>query len=121
MKHKTDLALGLVMTASAFACVVLWQIEILWVFVLSAVPFFCVQLLLCRLSGRWVLRLQPILPVAVLAAIALFYFVRESGWDRLGALILGLACIAPAVGIVLGWLVWWICKVIGERKQHEGA
>ena len=121
MKHKTDLWLGLVMTASAFACVVLWQVEIQWVFVLSVVPFFCVQLLLCRLSKRLVLRLQPILPVAVLAGIALFYFVRDSGWDRLGALIFGLICIAPAVGIVLGWLVWWICKVLDERKQREDA
>jgi len=107
VKDKSNLLLTMLMTVSAVACIVLWHIEILWVFVLSAVPFFCVQLLLCRLCGRWWLRLQPILPIAVLGGMALFYLVRDSGWDRLGALIFGLAAIAPTVGIALGWGVWW--------------
>lgn len=120
LKHKTDLFLTMLMTVSAVACVVLWHIEITWVFVLSAVPFFCVQLLLCRLCRRWWLRLQPILPVAILGGMALFYLIRDSGWDRLGALIFGLASIAPAVGIALGWCVWWICTVRHKRKEYEG-
>ena len=108
MKHKTDLFLTLLMTVSAVACVVLWHIEILWVLVLSTVPFFCVQMLLCRLVRKWWIRLQPILPIAVLGAMALFYLVRDSGWDRLGALIFGLAAIGPTVGVALAWGMWWL-------------
>lgn len=119
MKGKTDVLLVMLMTASALACVVLWHVEIVWVFVLSVVPFFCVQMLLCRLTRRWWLRLQPLLPVAVLAGTALFYLVRDSGWDRLGALIFGLAAIAPTVGIGLGWGVWGICLWSKKRKMQE--
>ena len=118
MKDKSNLLLIMLMTVSAVACVVLWQIEITWVFVLSAVPFFCVQLLLCRLNRKWWIRLQPILPIAVLGGMALFYLVRDSGWDRLGALIFGLAAIAPAVGVVLGWGVWAICLLRSKKREQ---
>lgn len=110
MKQKTNLLLTMLMTVSAVACVVLWHIEILWVFVLSAVPFFCAQLLLCRLTGRWWTRTLPAIPVVLVAGTALFYLLRDSGWDRLGALIFGLAAIAPTVGIVLAWGLWFLCR-----------
>ena len=36
--------------------------------------------------------------------------MRDSGWDRLAALIFGLVSIAPAVGIVLAWVVWFLSR-----------
>jgi hypothetical protein len=118
MKQKTNLILVLIMAVSSVACVVLWQIEILWVFVLSAVPFFCVQLLLCRLVPRWWVRILPMVPIVVLAGAALYLLIRDSGWDRLGALIFGLATIAPMVGTALGWGIWAFCLWRGKRCKQ---
>ena len=120
-EHKTDVFLAILLAVSTLACIIAWNAEILVLFYITAVPFFCGQLLLCRMTSRNWLRLLPALPVATLAGMALFYLVRDSGWDRLGALIFGLAAIAPAVGIALGWCVWWICRVRHKRRQHEGA
>ena len=115
MKQKTNLILAVLMAVSTIACVVLWQVEIVWAFVLSAVPFFCIQLLLCRLVPRWWVRTLPLVPVVVLVGAALCLLIRDSGWDRLGALIFGLAAIAPTVGIVLGWGAW----AIGTWKKKD--
>ena len=105
MKHTTDLLLAFAMTLSTIGCVVAWYDNPAWLLYVTAVPFFCVQLLLCRLSKRWQIRIVPALPVVILAGMALFYLVRDSGWDRLAALLLGLACIAPALGIIVALCV----------------
>ena len=110
MKQKVNLILAVLMAVSTAACVVLWEVEIVWAFVLSTVPFFCVQLLLCRLVPRWWVRILPVTPVALLIGAALYLLIRDSGWDRLGALIFGLAAIGPPVGVGLGWVTWLICK-----------
>lgn len=107
MRYRIDLLLALAMTLSTIGCVVAWYDNPAWLLYVTAVPFFCVQLLLCRLSKRRQIRIVPMLPVVILAGMALFCLVRDSGWDRLGALIFGLAAIAPTVGIALGWCVWW--------------
>lgn len=108
MKQKTNLILAMLMAVSTVACVVLWQVEIVWAFVLSTVPFFCVQLLLCRLVPRWWVRTLPVVPIVLLVGAALCLLIRDSGWDRLGALVFGLAAIAPTVGIALAWGTWWL-------------
>lgn len=100
-EHKTDLILAILLSVSAIGCVVAWYDNPAWLLYVTAVPFFCAQLLLCRLSKRWQIRIIPALPVAILAGMALFYLVQDSGWDRLAALIFGLACIAPALGIIV--------------------
>lgn len=121
MKHKTDLLLAFGMVLSVIACVVACYVEISWLLYITVIPFFCAQMLLCRLTGRWWIRMVPALPVVAVLTVAGVYLIRDSGWDRLGALIMGLVCIAPAVGIALGWLVWWIGRGLHKRKQHEGA
>lgn len=105
MKEKTNVILALGLTLSTIGCVVAWYDNPAWLLYLTAVPFFCIQMLLCRLSKRWQIRSIPVLSVALMGAMALFYLVRDSGWDRLGALILGLACIAPALGIIVALCV----------------
>jgi len=121
MQQKSNLVLTLLMTVSAIGCVVAWYVEPSWLLYITVVPFFCAQLLLCRVTASWAARSAPVLPVILALGMAEFYFIRDSGWDRLGALILGLAAIAPAVGIALGWAVWWICRALHKRKQHDGA
>ena len=110
MKNKVDLLLAVGTVLSVIGCVVAWYDNPAWLLYLTAVPFFCMQLLLCRLSPRWQVRIVPAVPVVIVAGMALFYLVRDSGWDRLGALILGLACIAPALGIIVALCVAQIRK-----------
>ena len=116
MKNKWNILLLLIYLISAPICAVL-AITSLGVFalVLPVLPAFCSQLLLCRVSKRTWVRCLPLVPVAVLLGIAGFYLVRDSGWDRLAALIFGLASIAPAVGDGLGWGVWYL----GKRLERE--
>lgn len=78
-----------------------------------AVPVFCLQLLLCRRKRR---RIAAI-PAAVIISAALLFtygFFTATGWDVLGWGILLLLCIAPAVGCVLAWIVWFVMK-----KRHR--
>ena len=115
MKNKWNILLLAVYLISAPVCAAL-SITSLGVLalVLPVVPSFCSQLLLCRVSKRTWVRCLPFVPVVVLLGIAGFYLVRDSGWDRLAALIFGLAGIAPAVGVGLGWALWLFCEF---RKQ----
>lgn len=87
-------------------------------FILPVIPAFCIQLLLCRVTKHGWLRALPVLPVLGLLCIAGFYFVRDSGWDRLAALIFAIAAIAPAVGTAAGWLVWWLT---GRKKRNSST
>jgi len=104
---------------SAVLCAVVWNIDLILVLYLTAVPFFCLQLLLCRVTRRQWLRALPAAPIGLLLIMAGVYFIRDSGWDRLAALVFGLAAIAPAVGCMLGWGVWAI--PILRRRRRERA
>lgn len=118
MKNKWNILLLLTYLMSAPICAVL-SITSLGVFalVLPVLPAFCSQLLLCRVSQKTWVRCLPLVPVAVLLGIAGFYLVRDSGWDRLAALIFGLSAIAPAAGNGLGWCVWYLGKRMERGKE----
>jgi len=118
MKNKWNILLLAVYLITAPICAVL-SINYLGVvaLVIPVVPAFCSQLLLCRVSGRTWVRCLPLVPVLILLSIAMFYLVRDSGWDRLAALLIGLASIAPAVGTGLGWGVWYLGKRMEQEKE----
>ena len=121
MKNKWNCLLLAGCILSAVLCAAIWNLNEIYVLCLSAVPFFCLQLLLCRVTRIWWLRAIPEVPVAVLLLMAGFYFFRDSGWDRLGALVFGLAAIAPAVGCLLGWGVWGVPILRRRREEkHQG-
>ena len=70
-----------------------------------AVPVFCIQLLLCRRTRRWV----AAIPALVIVGAALWFacgWLTATGWDTLGWGILLLLCIAPAAGCALAWAVY---------------
>lgn len=74
----------------------------------AAVPVFCLQLLLCRKTRRWI----AAVPALVIVGAALWFaygFLTATGWDTLGWGIMLLLSIAPAVGCVLAWaaFVFW--------------
>ena len=121
MKNRTDKILLAVFLLSlpAYALILLTYLEIIpvdfplelfslraWLaLTFSAVPSFCLQLLLCRKARRWV----AVIPALVIVGSALWFaygFFTATGWDTLGWGILMLLSIAPAVGCVLGWAVY---------------
>ncbi|MEA4932662.1 MAG: hypothetical protein VB071_03615 [Lawsonibacter sp.] len=75
-----------------------------------AVPAFCLQLFLLRVTRNKLVRAIPLLLLAIPLSFALFYFVRNQTWDRLGALIFLFGAVAPAVGCALGWGVYELCR-----------
>ena len=117
MKIKWSiLLLTIVYLVSAPVCAVLALTNLgVLALCLPALPAFCSQLLLCEVSKKTWVRCLPFVPVLILLSAALFYLVRDSGWDRLAALIFGLAGIAPAVGSGLGWGVWYL----NERREGK--
>ena len=111
MKNRLNVILLILWLVTAAACVVNWLTFLdLPAFILPVVPAFCSQLLLCRLTQKGWVRALPVLPVPALLAVAGWYAIFGSGWDMLAALIFGLAAIAPAVGVILGWLVWRLAR-----------
>ena len=117
MKNKWSiLLLTVIYLVSAPVCAVLSLTNLgVLALTLPALPAFCSQFLLCEVSKKTWVRCLPFVPVAILLSIALFYLVRDSGWDRLAALLVGLASIAPAAGNGLGWGVWYF----GKRREQK--
>lgn len=70
------------------------------------ISFFCLQWLLCRVEKfRWP-RWAPLVLVAAIALIGALYLFGAlgGGWDALGGGFLLCWCVAPAIGICLGWM-----------------
>lgn len=75
-----------------------------------AVPAFCLQLFLLRVTRNRLVRAIPLLLLTIPLSFALFYIVRNQTWDRLGALIFLFGSVAPAVGCALGWGIYGLCR-----------
>ncbi len=129
MKNRTDKILLAVFLLSLAAYVFLlltnlgivdldlgWDAVRPWLsLTFHAVPAFCLQLLLCKRTRRWIAALPALLTVG--AALWFVYgSFTDSGWDVLGWLLLLLLCAAPAAGIALAWTVYGIDRL---RKRGE--
>ncbi len=127
MKNRTDKILLAVflLSLAAYAPLLLtysfafdsgWDTVRAWLLLtFHAVPAFCLQLLLCRRTQRWIAALPglAVIGVALWSAFAAFTVI---GWEGLGWLILLLLCAAPAAGIALAWAVYGIDRL---RKRGE--
>lgn len=83
----------------------------------SAVPSFCLQLLLCRtVKGKW-LRYLPLELVALIVAACGLAFLASSGWDGLGWLICLILCIGPTVGCLLAILLHALVRHFTKEKS----
>lgn len=81
-----------------------------------AVPVFCLQLLLCWRTRRWV----AAIPALVIVGAALWFtygFFTATGWDTLGWGILLALSIAPVAGCVLAWAAYGL----GRRAARKGG
>ena len=109
--------LGCVLTGAV------WALNTGMVLFTAVIPFFCLQLLLLRVTRRLLLRLIPVYPILALLYGAGYFAIFGKGWDALVALVFGLAAIAPAVGCVLALIVhlrkgrisgqkWLVCALV---------
>ena len=107
MKDNMKQELGLVLTLvlSTLVCILFCYANIAMLLFATVVPFFCLQLLLLRLTKKLFLRLIPSCPIVLLLLASGYYWLFGKGWDALAALIFGLAAIAPAVGCLCALLV----------------
>lgn len=106
MKDPANRKLLIAFLLGAALCAVVWCVDISMLLFATVVPFFCLQLLLLRLTKKPFLRLIPVYPVVLMLLGAGYYWLFGSGWDGLAALILGFASIAPIVGCLFALLVF---------------
>ena len=105
-KNRTDFILLAVFLLSVALGVGFWFWNITWLLFLPALPFFCFQMLLCRM-GRWkFLRAVPLGLAAAMAALGFYYGQQPGLGESLFGVILLLGSISPAVGAVLAWAAW---------------
>ena len=131
MKNRTDKLLLTVTPLSLAVCLLLARgffqgIHWVWpdwagecygylTLTLPALPVFCLQLLLCRRSRRWVAALPG---VVLLGGVLCFSwgFLTATGWDTLGWGILLVLSLPPAAGCALAWMVYGLRR----RAQKRG-
>ena len=95
--------------------IVLYSLRAWLTLTFSAVPTFCLQLLLCRRKRRWIAAI-PAVAVISAALRSAYGFFTSPGWDTLGWLILLCLCPAPAAGCVLAWAAYGCRKLYKRRK-----
>ena len=105
MKNHTNRNLLIVFLLGIVLCAAVCFMDISLLLFCTVVPFFCLQLLLLRLTKKLPVRLVPVYPIVLMLALAGYYWVFGSGWDRLATLIFGFASIAPAVGCLTALIV----------------
>lgn len=105
MKDPANKKLLIAFLLGVALCTVVWCVDITMVLFALVVPFFCLQLLLLRVTKKLYLRLIPVYPIALLLLAAGYYAAFGKGWDALAALIFSLLAIAPAVGCLCALLV----------------
>lgn len=118
MKDRTNqnTALAIILSLSTLFCVGLCFVAPHLLLFFTVVPFFCLQLLLLRLTKRIVLRLVPVYPIVLLLLAAGYYGLFGKGWDTLAALIFALLAIAPAIGCLLAFGAFRLSGIVLTRK-----
>ena len=92
-------------------CYPLWNLLFWLVASGHAVPFFALQLLLCRRSegGSKFLAIGLTVVMFVLLGCFTLSAYTAPGLDSLSWTIFALGTLAPAAGCVLAWIVWGVC------------
>lgn len=103
MKNRANVLLLVLFFLSLPVCLWAWFFDLRLLLFLPALPAFCIQLWLCRVTGSRKLRAIPFLVVALFAAVGGLILLTVTGWDGLLGLIMLLVSISPAVGILLAW------------------
>ncbi len=128
MKSRTDKLLLAVflLSLAAYAFLILtyqtFDFDLRWdtvrgwlLLTFHAVPAFCLQLLLCRRTRRWIAAL-PGLAVVWVAFWSAYAAFTSPFWDGLGYAILLVLCIAPAAEIALAWAAYGVQRFRQKRN-----
>lgn len=105
--------IGLSILACAATCYIDWR----GLLFLPAIPFFCAQLLVCRLYHAWGPRLAPLGALLFWAGCGLLIAVCGKNWESILGLIMLCGSIGPAVSLVLGWIV----HLLTRRRTAEDS
>lgn len=97
----------------------LFQVHLWLVRNFHAVPFFALQLLLCRRSATGAKYLAVQLTALMLGLLLLSYIGYRTvrGWNILGFMIALSLSTAPVVGCVLAWVVYGVQCLLGRGKN----
>lgn len=82
-------------------------------YVYPALPFACLQLMLCyNFRGRFsrLVRLLPLIVVAPLHLLGLYWIFVVSGVGGIPGILLTAFTTLPILGFVLGWAAWPILR-----------
>lgn len=109
---KTDLDRFLLFAALFFLglSAASWWVDIRGLLFLPGCSLFCFQLLACRTAEGWGGRLAPLLALLAWAGVGLLIAIYTPGWDGLLGAIMLYASIAPAIGIVLAWIIHGVTR-----------
>lgn len=116
MKERTNRNLLLTFLLGVVLCASVCLVDVSMLLFATVAPFFCLQLLLLRVTKKPFLRLIPVLPIVLMLAAAGYYWLFGKGWDTLAALIFGLLSIAPAVGCIAAGIVYRFSGRLLTRK-----
>lgn len=117
MPDRTNRILLCAVLLSLSLCILAWLFEIRLLLILPSLPFFCVQLLLCRVTRRGWLRAVPFLCVAVFGLTGAWICLSARGWDTLLGLLMLFASISPVAGCALGWAAYGLTYSRRRRKE----
>lgn len=110
MKNELNRFLLFAVGLSILACVATCFIDWRGLLFLPAIPFFCAQLLTCRLYKGWGPRLAPLGALFFWAACGTLILFCAEGWDGLLGAIMLCGSIGPAVSIALAWIVYFLTR-----------
>ena len=114
---RTDKILLVLFLVSIPLCIFSWLFDIRLMLVLPFLPLFCLQLLICRRTGKRLLRLIPFGLVLLWAGFGGLILLLASGWDELLGLIMLFSSIAPAAGCAAAaGFHWLFCRPLTGKR-----
>ena len=84
----------------------------------ACIAVFAVQLLLCLLARRVLVRLIPTILAVLFAGGCFAMIFLSTGWDAIGYLLLATIACFPVAACVLAWIIFfvvWVIKKIADR------
>ena len=118
MKNRWNLLLTVLTILSVPLCFLAWIVDIRLLLFLPALPAFCLQILLCRKTRRYVLWAIPLLCVALFCLSGAWITQINPGLDGILGVIMMFASISPAVGCVLALAGWGLCRLYQRGSPH---
>ena len=89
-------------------CGLSFSVDVRLLLFLPALPAFCFQYLVLRMTSDRVLRLLPLFLLALWAGVGWLILTLATGWDGLLGVLMLFTSIAPAVGLAAAGLFFFL-------------